>query len=73
MKTKYLTCCGDTNRYSFEFPLGTKDKEKALAKGDQVINDILNAITYTKMNYPNDSPNFLKAIDAIEKKLWRML
>lgn len=73
MKSKFITQFID-EKYYVMIPLNTKDFDKAVVKGDEVLNDLLSCIDATiKSEIHTDSPNFLKSINSISRKIWRLL
>lgn len=71
MNKKYITECADSKKYYLLFPIGKTEKN-----GDKIINDLLSSISFTIKHFKNlhsDSPNFIKALRKIEKKLWKMI
>lgn len=38
---------------------------------EQQMNDLLSAVSFTLRKHPKDSPNFLKALERVNKKLWK--
>jgi len=73
MKSRYIT--EDTKgEYFLMIPLKAKSWDKAVEKGDQVVNDLLSCISTTEdSKVHEDSPKFLKAIRKISKNLWKIL
>jgi len=72
MKHEYLSQDGDTNECEILLRVGTKDRDKGLERGDEIINDLLNACSYTVRTYKG-SPNFKKSLKRIEKMLLKCL
>lgn len=72
MKNKYLTQHMDTNKFYVMLPLGTKNVEWAEDRADAMVNDLLSAITCAEKAH-KDSPDFLKSLAQIKKRLWKML
>lgn len=72
MKDEFLSQDGDTRECEILLRLGTKDRRKGLKLGDQVVNDLLSACTFTRRNMKG-SPNFKKSLEKIERQLWRCL
>lgn len=62
----------DTGQYDILLKVGSKDRKKALKLGNEIVNDLLSAITFTKRN-TKGSPQFKKNLSKIEKNLWRCL
>lgn len=74
MKTKFLIQEGDSDEYAILLYLGTKKRDKAKIKADEVLNDILNCISTTESSKMHaDSPEFLKAIETLRKRIWKMI
>jgi len=77
MNDRYLCADGNTDQLSILLPLGTKDYDKGLIKADQMLNDMLSAITFTIKKHDDMSkqynPNFIKSLKQIEKQIWKCL
>ena len=74
MKNKFLTQDGDSDEYAILLYLGTKKRDKAEIKADEVLNDILNCISTTAASQMHaDSPEFLEAIEKLRKRIWKMI
>jgi len=72
MKDGHLTQCGDTDKISLMIDVGTKEWDKAETKGEQIVEDLLSACSFTRREM-KDNPKFKKALEKIEKKLWKCL
>ncbi len=73
MKDEFITEYVD-GEYYVMLPLNTKNRDKAVSKADEILNDILSCIGVTeKSKLHANSPNFLRAIRKISKNIWRIL
>jgi len=50
-----------------------KNKRFRVELTDQQLQDLLSSIGYTVKFYPKDSPNFIKALGHLSKKLWKLV
>ena len=77
MNHRYFCQDGDNDDWHILLPIGTKDPEKGIVKADQMLNDLSSALSFTIDNYDSlkkhKSPNFIKALKQIDKKIWKCL
>lgn len=72
MKSEYLTEYDE--KYYILVPVPSRQYEKALVKGDEIVNDLLSALSIADRDTSlKDSPITKRAMKAISKNLWRML
>ena len=74
MKKKFITQVGDTDQCFIMLKIGSKNYDTCEPKADQLLNDLLSCVSFTKNNYDfSESPKFEKAIELINNKLWGMI
>lgn len=77
MDKNFLSQDGEDDQYSIMLPVGTKKDAKAEELAEQILNDILSAVGFTRKNYEKiskqKSPDFLESLRKIECKLWKLL
>lgn len=72
MKDTMITEFADTGQQYLLIKLGTKSGTKALVIGDQMVNDLLSACTFTRREKKR-APEFKRSLAKIEKALWLCL
>ena len=73
MNEIYLFQDGETNKCQILLDVGTKNREKGMEKGDEIVNDLLSAIDFTLNRYGEGGKDFKKSLKKIKKSLWKCI